>query len=84
MSLRPTSLSMSCQDQTAPTIVNYYNDVMGDIDTSDLKRTFYDQELLVAQTWVPLFLQLVDSNLLDTHVLSRVQGDNRPPISGEK
>ena len=73
------------EDQVAPTIVSDYNDVMDDIDTSDLKRTFYDQDLFIGQTWMPLFFWLVDSTVLDMHVLSKVQGDNQhPPISGEK
>ncbi|KAF9139429.1 hypothetical protein BG015_002027 [Linnemannia schmuckeri] len=70
--------SPSLHDHTVPNIVNDYNNIMGDIDASDLKRLFYDRDLFVAQAWMPLFLWLLDSILLNAHVLSRVQGNNQP------
>ena len=57
-----------------PVMINDYNHHMGGVDIADQLRGYYTTQLTSRRTWMPLFFWLLDTVLVNCHLLSKLKG----------
>lgn len=57
-----------------PKIINDYNFNMNGVDISDQYRSYYSTQLTVFRTWLPLFFWILDTTVINTYRIHKVQG----------
>jgi hypothetical protein len=52
-----------------PRVVDDYNHNMGGVDTADQLRQYYTAQMRTSRTWVPLFLWLLDTSIINAYIM---------------
>lgn len=57
-----------------PKVINDYNHFMGGVDIADQFRSYYDCQLIVFHTWMPLMFWLIDTAIVNSYIIYKQQG----------
>ncbi|GES85239.1 hypothetical protein RCL_jg18055.t1 [Rhizophagus clarus] len=52
-----------------PVVIDDYNHFMGEVDIADQLQGYYDTQLPVRRTWMPLFFWLLDMTLINLYLI---------------
>jgi hypothetical protein len=53
---------------------------MGGVDIADQRRGYYNTQLTVQRTWMPLFFWLLDTAIVNAHIIGRMLGLDIPHL----
>jgi hypothetical protein len=59
-----------------PIVIDDYNHFMGGVDIADQLRGYYNTQLSVRRTWMPLFFWLLDTAIVNSYLILKKSGEN--------
>lgn len=59
-----------------PIVIDDYNHFMGGVDIADQLRGYYNTQLPVRRTWMPLFFWLLDTAIINSYLILKKSGVN--------
>jgi hypothetical protein len=68
--------SASKKSLPIPIVIDDYNHFMGGVDIADQLRGYYNTQLSVRRTWMPLFFWLLDTAIVNSYLILKKSGKN--------
>ncbi|KAF9271484.1 hypothetical protein BGZ74_005990, partial [Mortierella antarctica] len=66
---------------TIPKIIDDYNKNMGSVDIADQLRQYYSTQMRSLRNWLPLFLWLLDTSIINAYIMRCIHLNERQKAS---